>query len=556
MSIKLPAAGWQLSLQFCHGLPGEVSLRFRIAAMMATRKLWFIIVTLVLVVTSLPYLYAACMARPDSVFGGFLLNPVDGNTYLAKMYEGWRGDIRFTLPYTAEPGEGAYLFLFYLFLGHLARWMGLPLVMTFHLARLLGTLFMLLALYRFFAVLLPLRWQSRWAFVLAALGSGMGWLALPFQGFTSDFWVAEAYPFLSAYATPHFSLGLGLLLGLLTCDGERITPQGIRGTLLFALGALALAIVSPFGVVIALVVLAGLLLWQAGFSKQSWTDLGRSLPCGLPGRFLAILFCGAPLLLYYFFVAHADSILAGWNAQNLTPSPPPWDLLLSFSPFLLLALPGAWLAIKQNRPQSRLLVTWAGFGLLLLYLPWGLQRRFIMGFFVPLVGLAVIGLESWTAGLSKRRLSMAVLLLILALPTNLLVLLAAKHGIQTLDPLLYLTRDEAQALVWVEKNTPPEALILAAPETGLFIPAHTGRRVIYGHPFETINAEVEEAVATQFFRQGAAAGGQLQPGFLVERGVDYVFFGPRERSLGSVPENSGLVLVYSFGRVSLWAVVQ
>ena len=67
----------------------------------------------------------AVIAGGDThVFGGFLLNPLDGNSYLAKMQQGASGSWRFTLPFTPEPGEGAYLFLFYLALGHLCRLTG------------------------------------------------------------------------------------------------------------------------------------------------------------------------------------------------------------------------------------------------------------------------------------------------------------------------------------------------------------------------------------------------------------------------------------------------
>ena len=59
-------------------------------------------------------------------------------------------------------------------------------------------------------------------------------------------------------------------------------------------------------------------------------------------------------------------------------------------------------------------------------------------------------------------------------------------------PEYYLTQDETAALNWLKDNTAADAVILAGPEMGLFIPAQTGRRVIYGHPFETVNAELEE----------------------------------------------------------------
>ena len=178
------------------------------------RRFAVIISLIVLVLVTLPYLLAAGSGGTDYEFNGFLLNPQDGNSYLAKMRQGWEGQWRFRLPFTADSGEGAYLFLFYLFLGHLARLVDLPLVIAFHFARLLGAGLLLWTLWRFFGALLSNSRSRRLAFALASLGSGMGWLLLPTGAFTSDFWVAEAFPFLSAYANPHFLIGLALVLWL------------------------------------------------------------------------------------------------------------------------------------------------------------------------------------------------------------------------------------------------------------------------------------------------------------------------------------------------------
>ena len=153
--------------------------------------LWAIIV-LVIGLTTIPYLYAISISGTEHVFGGFLLNPMDGYTYLAKMYQGWEGNWRFTLPYTAEPGRGAYLNVLYVFLGHLARLINLPLILVFHLGRLSAAILMLLALFRFFSTMLVEKRLVRSAFLLVALGSGLGWLAVVFNAFTADFWVAEA----------------------------------------------------------------------------------------------------------------------------------------------------------------------------------------------------------------------------------------------------------------------------------------------------------------------------------------------------------------------------
>ena len=51
---------------------------------------------------------------------------------------------------------------------------------------------------------------------------------------------------------------------------------------------------------------------------------------------------------------------------------------------------------------------------------------------------------------------------------------------------------------WLNENTDPDVLILADEEVGLLIPSITGRRVLYGHPFETVNAENERKYLREF----------------------------------------------------------
>src|SRR5688572_29889563 len=94
--------------------------------------------SLFLLLQALPFVSAQASSDSAHEFGGFLLNPTDGFSYLAKMRQGYDGAWSFTLPYTAEPGQGAAINMYYLLLGHVARGLGWSLVLTFHAARLLG----------------------------------------------------------------------------------------------------------------------------------------------------------------------------------------------------------------------------------------------------------------------------------------------------------------------------------------------------------------------------------------------------------------------------------
>jgi len=520
------------------------------------------VAAIVLVASFTPYLYAASAAGEGYRFGGFLLNPIDGNSYLAKMRLGWQGEWQFTLPYTAEVGKGSYLFLFYLFLGHLSRLLNISLVWTFHLARFLAVLFMLAALYYFYRAIFPDVRLYSLAFLLAAIGSGMGWLGLLFGGFTADFWVAEAYPFLSAYANPHFPLGLGLLLLIFL---PAVLPSAtshpvFTGRLVAVISrpwisgllALLLAIIAPFGVVIALSVFTGSTIWAFFQPREGYPFLS------FLHRLIWVAVGGAPILVYDLWITTRDPLLSSWNAQNLTPSPPLWDLVVSLSPLLIFAVLGAgWLVMRDQGGQSnlgsgwRVPLVWLVLALLLMVLPVGLQRRFMMGLYVPLALFAVAGITWLAAGKDQKFWLLAALVVLLVLPTNMVILLTARYGVQNHDPVLYLSQAEAQAIDWLEAHTAPNALVLAAPATGLFIPAQSGRRVIYGHPFETVSAAEEEQAVESFFSHTDA---DSQRWFLNERGVEYVFDGPRERQLGGIADPDSLQLVFQAGDVVIYAV--
>jgi hypothetical protein len=532
-----------------------------------------VLITLALLaLVSLPYIVAALTAGPEYVFGGFLFNPVDGNTYLAKMYQGWRGEWLYKLPYTAQPGEGAFLFVFYNFLGHTARLLGLSLVWTFHIFRLLGALILAFVLYRFLGEFsIYTRWRVL-LFAWALLGAGLGWLVFPFGLIPSDFWVAEAYPFLSSYANPHFPLGLALLLTLLIKKDELGSATSLVRYLwrdwLAGVLAFLLAIVSPFGVIVAFVVLGvermrelwirmsnySQTLERSENSRRQFSPMVISsiMHSATTRRLMWIFVCGAPLLFYDFWIARVNPVLAIWNAQNLTPSPPMWDILIAFSPALILALLGAWSLLRRQR-RGNLMLTWAVLGLLLVYLPFGLQRRFMMGLFVPIVGLMGFGLGELANRADRRSDLIARIGFAASLPSCLLLLFVSFHGIQTHNELFYMTRSESNALAWIEANTPAHALVLASPQMGLFIPAHTGRRVIYGHPFETVNALAEEQAVETFFQNSGDPA--LVSSFLEQRGVDYVFYGPREYKLGASLDLSNLLPVYEEGDVTVFKVI-
>ncbi|MEA4905965.1 MAG: hypothetical protein VB089_00005 [Anaerolineaceae bacterium] len=493
-------------------------------------------ILVLLILTNLPYLIALLMSGDGYVFSGFLINPLDGNSYLAKMYQGWEGSWRFHLPYTAEDSSpGGYLFLFYLFLGHVGRFLNLPLIEVYHGARILAGIGLWLALARFIQAYIPqadLQWKAFW---LAATGSGLGWVAVLAGQFTSDFWVAEAYPFLSCYTNPHFPLALALIL-LLMVPGRQV-PRGARLLIDLAM-ALCLAILLPFGFVIVMMLLT--LRAALQYLHHVPVDWGRFLATGIGGGGMA---------LYQLWLVQSDPMLRAWNLQNQTGSPPLWDFLISFSPVLVIAILGyvkekdAW-----RETNTALLAGWLLGAAILIYLPVNLQRRFLLGYYLPAAVAAILFLGNWWSGKQLQRAWLAVW--IPSLLTNLVLRGASRGGIAGHDPLLYLTQGESEAMEWIEDSTPQDALVLAAPQTGMWLPAWTGRRVIYGHPFETIHAAAEQATLEAFFSNWDY---NQQVAFLHARQVQYLYIGPREKALGAV-ENDQYTVAYQNKEVTVYLI--
>lgn len=501
------------------------------------------VATLTLFTLTFPYCLATAKAGSEHVFIGFLLNPVDGASYLAKMYSGWSGEWRFNLPYTAETSSGAYLFLFYIFLGHLARLLHLPLQVAFHIARLINSVLLMFILFLFYNRIFSSRKDMAFrAFLLASVGSGMGWVSVSSGTIPFDFFVAEAYPFLSMYVNPHFPAGLGLLLlGLIFL----IEPLSYNRLIKLSVVGLAISVIYPFGQILFICLATGWIVIQ-------WLDT-RVLDWkgGFSSGFLGGLF-----LLYQFIAVQKDPLLKIWNFQNVTLTPDIWDVLLSLSPVLFFALAGGLQLIKKKGNSMRaFLLLWPIFGLIIAYLPVSFQRRFTFGIFIPLAALAVYGIEMITARFNRwGKLSM-LLIFMFSLPSNIFLVASGIMAASTRSTQLYLTSDEYQTLSWIKENLPPETVILASPEISLLIPAFTGRRVVYAHPFETVDAEKLKQSVLEFYIEPEWS--DRKSAFLTSNHVGYVLYGPRELKYNSRPDVSHLeptkyinnVKLYSFSAI-------
>lgn len=448
-------------------------------------SIW-VILGLFLLLISIPYIYSWFLAGNDRVFGGFLLNPIDGNSYFAKMMLGWTGQWEFHLLYSSQYGDGSPLFLFYIFLGHTARWFGLSIPLVFQIARLIGAISLFFAGYHLSLSLFPQSevWAKR-LLLLLTFGSGMGWILLTTGSITSDFWVAEAYPFLSAYSNPHFCFGLAISIEILL---RYRSVRDLNTVVLIGFLALLESVIMPFEVILCGAI-GGLLFLVDVVRKKaiSWKWL------------LAVGIGGGIFVLYQYYITSQDALLNAWNAQNNTASPAIWDFILSFSPVLILA--GIQLCRKKdtNSPIQEIMAAWIVAAFILIFIPFNLQRRFLLGFYIPCATLAVMFVHDLFMNKPKQFKWLYPTLLALSLPTNLLVITAGMNPQNISDSVIYPSRDLLDGLTWLRDNVTDTAVALSHSDVGLFVPAYSGMHVVYGHPFETIHAEETELLVNDIY---------------------------------------------------------
>jgi hypothetical protein len=497
---------------------------------------WLVISSIsVVLIASLPYLAGALAATPDRLFTGLQVNPLDGVSYLAKMRLGWNGAWLFQLRFTAEQGSGALLFTYFIALGHVARLFNLPLITTFHLARLVGGFALLWTIYHLIARCtdsIDLRRRTWW---LVALSSGLGWLAaLLGHADSSDLTIGESNTFYSLMANAHFALATALMLALFigVIETTRLTLRRIIG--LSAL-SIALAIIQPFAP-FAVYAILGVTLLLIGRRDRSVSRLS----------FTAALMAGvvtAPLLLYLYLATQSDPTLRAWSMQNQTPSPPPIEYVIGYGLLIVAAIPGARAAWQRRSNWDVLLIVWIVITVPMLYAPIPLQRRLSLGLHIPIAMLAASGLSQIIRAKWPRRWVMAAMV-----PTSIFIVIGLIGGAATHNPHIFITANEAAAFNWLQANAPFDAVVLAAPDTSAFIPAFAGQRVVYGHPYETVDADRKRQLVDDVL-----AGKIDRSTVLRDNDVAYVMVGPRERALGSV-DWSALPVVFTAGDVMVYAV--
>ncbi len=499
---------------------------------------WYAVVLITL--TTVPYLLAYASQGEDWRFSGFLFGVEDGNSYIAKMMLGSTGEWLFRTPYTTYPQRGVIAFLPYMLLGKLASGEAMheQLVALFHLFRVGAIPLLVLATYRFAGLFVAeVRWR-RWATLLASAGGGLGWLLLLLPGGSMlgsaplEFYSPETFGFLGIYGIPHLVLARALLLLAITTyleAHERKTTAWLAGGLLAAL-----ALVQPLTVLIAYGLIGTHLIAVVIAARKD--ELSTILKPWLRAIGQMLIISG-PIVLYLTLSFVGDPFLRQWTAQNVITSPHPLHYLLAYGALLPLAFLGGRRLVREGGYRGLLPVVWVVMFPLLAYAPHNLQRRLPEGVWVALVILAALGLAG---RMRSTQRALATLLLIISLPSALVLLGGGISMAISPGQPVFLPADQVEVIERLGERAEAGDVALASYATSNAIPAWAPLGVVAGHGPESANLELVLPRVEAFF--DASTSESERAALLDEFGVDYVVWGPEERSLGSWrPEVSDLV---------------
>lgn len=503
-----------------------------------------------LALSSVPYVLGAALATEERSFGGFVYAVEDCYSYLAKMRQGAEGAWLFHTPYTSEPHMGTLFYLFYLWLGKLAA---LPLggdlagrlVAVYHAARVVLGLALLLTVYRFLAAFTERVAMRRLAWLMVTFGGGLGWLLIAlgqpdWLGDTPlDLILPEGFTFLVLYAFPHLVLGRTFMLCgflfLLRAWGLSPSPgvagrdrasRTVRDGLLAGLAWLLMGLIVPFYVAVAWAVMGSAWLMLGLRSRRvAWQEL--------PGALAAAL-VSAPAPAYSAWVFTIDPVYAAWASQNMITSPHALHYLAAYGVLFLLAA----FALRETwRAPGPLWLAWVWVAVtpVLVYLPFNAQRRLVEGVQVALSLLAAFGLTrvlGWATRVLRVRPGLALVVVLVTLSlTNVLLVAGNSLLLRGRPAPIYRDASETAALEWLDSRLSPDDVVLASYETANYLPVRAVARVFVGHGPETMRFDEKMALMRRFY--GAESDDTWRRGLLEEYGVDYVFWGPAERAVGS-----------------------
>jgi hypothetical protein len=413
-------------------------------------------------------------------------------------------------------------------LGLIARPLPFSTVVLYHAARIVLGVAYLVALFALLRALAPEPRVHWTAWLLAATGSGFGWLWWLKTGETSlvglqasaDY-MPELWSFSSLQYFPHFAASLLLMVG---CFAHLVAA--IRGrprlALLSGLWLGLVALIHTYTALTVLATVAGLtMVWR--LVMRRWQPVAG--PCAL------MCAVSVPFFAWQAWQVMGHETLRLWSASNQMPSPTPASYVMGFGLVGLAAILGlgqqvrAWLQRDRARVEDALVVTWVLATVALLYSGAPFERRCVEGLHIPLALLAARFVVNSLRRTPAATASMALgLFVALCLPTSVWYVARDLPDQQGYIPAGLLSAERVAFALYGE-----EARVFCSGFWGQWLPMQGRVRVYIGHAQLTFHRPQRQATVRRFFAPSTPDAERLA--ILKTSGCQLVLAGGRERKV-------------------------
>ncbi len=521
---------------------------------------WLAVLLPVLLLAASMYAAAFANAPRGMTFSGYLLNSGDAWGYWAFARHFAKEGLLIDNPFAASPLPPAFFNLAWFALGKAMALTGLQFLAVYYAFGVMAAGLMYWVILRFSREFAGDRAAGRFAFLLASLGGGVGWLLpliskdLTVRLAPMDLFHHEGYPLQAALFVPHFALSIALVGAIMLAFWRGVSTK--RRAWNWGAGMLVtvLGFFHPYHLVtVAFVAGAWISLEQLIDRRRlhrGWVDLG-------------LLALGAlPAVLYYRWFFRQPN-WAFWAKENEVLSGSPLAVALGVGPFLLLAIAGVWRRGWRNLDaRHRFLAVWSlvGLGLLFSHRLFSFEAKLVEGLVLPLSCLGAGALFGRQGGGSPRRWAAAAALLLALLPSSALLiaesLIVARGRYENFFPGDWVqgtlvTRGELASFEYLAGRMSPGDLLMTSVHKGRMIPAVADVRLYLGGTF-TPNFMWRWEVSEWFYRKARTS--RERQAMLRQTGVTHVWYSTLMDSTLRPWLEPYLEPVFLAGEVSIWRV--
>ena len=509
-----------------------------------------------------PFIILALLNPPDEdwQFVGALHDYQDTAAHLSRIQQGANGDLLVEFMHTSERHDGLLIHPIYPLLGQLSRVTIQSPTVVFHIFRLIAALFMFLSIYQLGASIWTRTRTRRIFFILATMGAGFGWLyalatSLTGDGIVPDIDLPQISPLFSAGVNINYPIAtacLALLAAVIVRifrPGNLTEPNIDNGGTIAFLSSLTLAFVYPDALLPLNTAYLLCMLTHWGLRRKIFIEELR--------WWLWIIVPALPVITYNLIIAMNNEIVQMWLIQRGQATPSPILLMIGVAIPLVIGLPSLWRAVRRFEADGdRFMLLWLLAMLILTYLPLVLNQYFLLGLMLPLAYFATRAVEDvWMSVIRRRYRGIAyAIAVVMLLPSHVMWLflpvIPILQGWSNVSGNV-LEQSYTVTFGWLSDNVQSEDVILSSPEVGAWIPYWVQAHPVYGHPDETINADVKFNEVVEWYKS-TTSDAAICERVVIKYNVQLVLVGSRERLYGDNACVQNLVQIATFGDVDIY----